>query len=546
MRFPSAIFLLALCLGPALHAAEINPQLQADEQTLRAARVGVNGPALVDFFRKRTPSPEDIARLARNVRRLGDVRYKVRKQATADLIRAGRPAIPFLREAARDADIEVANRARLCLKRIQQGNDSLLVMAAARLLADRKPAAAAEVLLAYILFAEDEDVALQVQAALNAVALREGKPDALVVKALEDPSAKKRAAAAEALIRAVPAGRRPGFLKMLEDPDKMVRLRSALAFLELHEKKAVPVLIALVGELPRDDLWRAEDVLFQLAGDQVPKAAADPDTAPARRSAAWAAWWRKYGGKIDLAKRASARPTLGFSLAVLESSVAEYGADGKLRWQLTGLSSPRDAEVLPGNRVLVAEESGGRVTERDLKGKVLWEKRVASPIACRRLPNGNTFIGTRNQLLVVDRAGKEVFRYRDSKGRMIASANRFRNGQMAVVFYDFKTCVRLDATGKELQTVGVSFYSVIGGVDLLPNRHLLVPEYNQNRIAEYDADGKCVRSIAIPQPTDVIQLPNGNYLVASWIRKWVRVIDRKGKVVKEIKLDGMPNRIRRR
>jgi hypothetical protein len=39
----------------------------------------------------------------------------------------------------------------------------------------------------------------------------------------------------------------------------------------------------------------------------------------------------------------------------------------------------------------------GRVTERDLKGKVLWEKQVLEPLMAQRLSNGNTLITTRGR-----------------------------------------------------------------------------------------------------------------------------------------------------
>src|SRR5207249_1728317 len=106
----------------------------------------------------------------------------------------------------------------------------------------------------------------------------------------------------------------------------------------------------------------------------------------------------------------------------------ELDRDGKLRWQIRGLHSPFQAQVLPGDRILVAEYAGGRVTERNLKGDILWQKSVPSAMQCQRLPNGNTFIVSPTFLVEVDSAGKEIFQERQL-GSLVA-AKKLRNGQI--------------------------------------------------------------------------------------------------------------------
>ena len=96
----------------------------------------------------------------------------------------------------------------------------------------------------------------------------------------------------------------------------------------------------------------------------------------------------------------------------------EIDADGRPRWQIDGLQQPLDVQLLPGDRLLIAEHSANQVTERNLRGEVLWEKRLGvraqadgeadGPLVAQRLPNGNTFIATHTELLEVDRDGKEV------------------------------------------------------------------------------------------------------------------------------------------
>ena len=67
----------------------------------------------------------------------------------------------------------------------------------------------------------------------------------------------------------------------------------------------------------------------------------------------------RTSSRVTVAPVAAVR-TRGHTLLVLQgtNSVAELGADGKVRWQVDGLQGPMDAEVLPGDRLLVAETRG--------------------------------------------------------------------------------------------------------------------------------------------------------------------------------------------
>src|SRR5262249_25148867 len=66
--------------------------------------------------------------------------------------------------------------------------------------------------------------------------------------------------------------------------------------------------------------------------------------------------------------------------------VMEVGTDKGVKWEIDGLRYPVDAEVTGPNRVLIAEYLGRRVSERDFKGKVIWERPVDLPIALHRPP----------------------------------------------------------------------------------------------------------------------------------------------------------------
>jgi hypothetical protein len=182
----------------------------ADETILREARIEADGPALLAFIRKQTPNPELLDKARALIGKLGDDNFAAREQASKDLLTMGAVAIPLLRDAARGEDREVARRARECLRQIGSEGDKKTVGAAVRLLGLRKPAGTADVLLRYLPGA-DAELAADVRAILFALAQTDGRPDPVLVRALEDKDPARRAAAAAALGKDGGAyARRPG------------------------------------------------------------------------------------------------------------------------------------------------------------------------------------------------------------------------------------------------------------------------------------------------------------------------------------------------
>src|SRR5205823_6027732 len=142
-------------------------------------------------------------------------------------------------------------------------------------------------------FADDDNVSEEVKAALGTVALRDGKPEPVLVRALDDPLAVRRAAAVEALSQVPGDELRPALRKLLRDPRPTVRLRAALALAAgAHDAKAVSTLITLLADVPTPQARLAEDYLLALAAEQAPKVSLGNDD-PARQKCrdAWAAWW---------------------------------------------------------------------------------------------------------------------------------------------------------------------------------------------------------------------------------------------------------------
>src|SRR5262245_43679803 len=111
-----------LAVGGSIAAMEMEADLADALQTLQTARVPAHGQALLDFFRKRTLSEADQAKLAGVVRQLGDQSFRIRQQAEKNLVAAGRPARSFLRLALSDHDLEIVRRAERLLRRLEDGS----------------------------------------------------------------------------------------------------------------------------------------------------------------------------------------------------------------------------------------------------------------------------------------------------------------------------------------------------------------------------------------------------------------------------------------
>jgi|GEM_PF-332197 HEAT repeat protein len=508
---------------------------------------------LLDEVRKRTVTEALRQKCEELIKQLGDADFAVREKAQAEVKAMGSLIVPLLRNATRHADLEIRTRARDCLSVMERDKNLPLSPITPRLIALRKPAGAAETLLAYVPYAEEETALPEVQLALNAVAFKNGKPEPAVVRALSDSQGARRAAAAEALCLGGDRTHLPAIRKMLTDPEPAVRLKVALALAGIGQREAVPALIDLLGELSTTEAEPAEEYLQRLAGDHAPTnlPSGDDNSSRKKRQQAWAAWWKANGAHVRLVERyppAGTERYLGHVLLVFTNNgeVVELDRDRKERWKLTGLSNPRDAEVVSNDRILVAEQGAQRVTERNRKGDIIWEKKIqgAFPIGVQRLRNGHTFIVCQNKLIEVDRGGHEVFSI--SRPHDVIAARRMRDGQIILISSQ-RQCIRMDANGKQIKSFPLQWVWHGAGVDILPNGHIIIPGFWMNKVLEYDADGKTVLDLNANQPYAATRLKNGNLLMApqQWPSELIET-DAAGKQLSKSSLPNFPHRIRTR
>jgi HEAT repeats/PQQ-like domain len=548
------LFSLFALLGIASRVLDAVPEATVDEQVLRAARIPVDGPGLLEFFRKRTLSDEARARIQKLIAQFGSDTFSLREQASTELVSYGPGAVPLLRGVMHHRDLEIRWRARQALRDIERDSDPEILVTAVRMLGRHKAAQTAQVLLAYLPHAEDISVVDEVCLALASAAVRDGKADPVLVQALTDKLAVKRGVAAAALCRAGCPEQRSAVRRLLRDPDPLVRLRVASTLLEARDKGAVPVLIALLIQLPRAEAERVEEMLVLLAGERAPHGDLDGnDIARRRYRDAWDTWWVFHGANLELDKVEGLSRPLGHTLIAqidLHGSggrVLEIGAGGRTCWQIEDLQFPIHACEIDSQRVLITEYDGRRVTERNHKGEILWQKQVNSiPLSARRLANGNTFIVTRNRIYEVDRKGDEVWTLNHHRGR-IASACCLRDGGVCVL-YSSGEFLRLDHAGKVVKSFrfGGILLSIGTHIQVLPNGNVLVPFYSGNRVVEYDSEGKQVWSVQARRPTCVQRLPNGHTLISSRLSDLIVEVNRKGKELWTHRCEGRPMHLQRR
>ena len=291
-------------------------------------------------------------------------------------------------------------------------------------------------------------------------------------------------------------------------------------------------------------------MLYRLAAAKAPALALTDET-PAQRlkvADAWRGWWKDAAAQTDLAKINLDDALQGINVICDETGggrVWACRADGKPLWVINGTNA-WDAQLLPNGHVLIAEHNAGQVTERDLTGKVIWTKTVGNSVTtCFRLPDGNTFIGTFSELMIVDPKGTSVFSYKNPNGGLIARAHRLRNGHLLFAC-DGNKIVELDAQLKQVRSLNVksdgdSWISV----EPLSGTRFLVAPYGAQHVIELDASGMTIWECKVRTPMSAVRLPNGNTLVGSDQDRAVIEYDRAGKEVWRVKTEGGVRCVRR-
>lgn len=494
-----------------------------DQQMLRRAKIEPDAASLLVFINKRVLAEKDRPEIEKLVEKLGSSVFVVREKASSALIHRGVAAVEILRDAAvKTVGLEHRRRIESVLSRIQEGDvPSEVPAAAVRALSVLQPKELNRALIEFLPFADNEAVEEEIRIALTKNALTEGKADPVLVTALGDRAPIRRAAAAEVLGRTALAAHKDALQKLLRDPDANVRFRTARTLAFAKERDAIPIVIEAIADLPLGAGWQAEDFLLQLAGSVTPPSVPMGNEKETREKckAAWSDWWKKNGAKIDLAKLEESPKLLGRTLVVLldQNRVMELGPDNMPRFDVKNIVFPLDAQLLDDDRVLIAEYHGNRVTERNGKGEVVWQRAVGTPLAAQRLANGNTFIATPFALLEYDKNNQEVLNVTlSTDNQYIMKATKQANGEIVCMLGDARIA-RFDAKGKEISSFPIPLgMRLFGGrLHALPSGRVLAPHNAENKVVEYDTKGKVVWELPFESPIAATRLPNGNTLITS-------------------------------
>jgi hypothetical protein len=494
-------------------------ELAQDEIALKNAGIATDGQALLEYFTRRTPTAEQQALLQKRVAQLGSTAFPLRAQATEELIRAGRPALRYLRETARKSDPEIARRAQYCIGVIEQNTRLGLPAHAARVLVDRNPTGTLDALFAYLPFADEGWVEDEIRHAIKRIALLNGLAVDSIEQELTHPDAKRRGAAAWLFGASHDLRQRAKAAEKLRDEISEVRFLAASALLHAREPVAVPALIDLLTATPPELAWRAEDLLYRVAGERGPSVWLDAtvDNSGRKVQAAWESWWKANGSKIDWKSLRLDEQAFGWTLIAEnqrpDGSGRLYEANraGEIRWQ-TRIQNPIDVQWIPGGRLLVADSRAGQIVEMDIHGSIGWKFTGISPTSVQRLPNGNTVASSYQKIVEINRDGGIVFSYA-TQGHTY-HARKLPNNHY--IWIDASGEIsEIDNTGKLLAKAKISTSLAWGSIERLRSGRYLVALGGIGKVQEVDMTGKVFWERKVNNPNRAIRLANGNTVVAS-------------------------------
>jgi len=351
---------------------------------------------------------ELTAATAKNVKsliaKLGDKSYKVRENASSELVKYGPEVLPMLNAAANHKDMEISDRVGVAIKVLQS---------------------------------RVEDVGTELNPHIDILAKAEDKQLIDMLLGLLDHASMSGRYTAEYALRRLtgknfgfstrdePAGRNKATAKWRKwwkdsrgsfsfDQAK-IKARSVALLISNNGTRTVTA-VTIQGKAAwtrtmRSTLYCATgtdngNIIVGYSGtarnieeyDKNGKAVWSPAGVP-----------NGTGGVFDIERLANGNTLIAYTH---RGHVTEINAKGKAVWQMTGLKSPISAQRLKNGNTLIAEHAGSRVIEVDRKNKIVWQKTgLNSPGDAAMLPNGNVLIGEYNgkKVMEVNRKGKVIW-----------------------------------------------------------------------------------------------------------------------------------------
>ena len=417
-----------------------------------------------------------------------------------------------------------------------QLQSSKITPALIRLIALVRPTNAIEIILAYIPSCHDENIQNLLVDLIGLYLVDQDTISPPLLDAATSSIEEIRSFAGKVLAQSLNSQAQKSSTALLSDSSSKVRFEVARELIKNQNKTAIPVLIELLTKIPAEKAEIIDQTLRALAKDKSPESKNDVKV----DSAAWNSWWQKEGGELVLTPKEKNQDTLknflvveSFNQEKKSGRVLLLNPSGKILWEISNLSNPTDAILLPNNKILITEQGANRITERDTKGNISWEKAATNPFFSQRLSNGNIFIASRNKLIEVNRGGNEVYSF-TYPNETILAACKTRTNEYALLGYN-GAFLKLDSKGNELLRSRIPFptnFGINGGA-ITQNDRVLVSIPTVNKIMEYDFNGQPTWEATITMPGIPTKLSTGNIVAPSLNGSKIVEIRMDGKIIYE-------------
>ena len=405
-----------------------------------------------------------------------------------------------------------------------------------RLITLVRPANAIEIILAYIPSCNDDNIQDLLGECLGLYLNDQNTPPPALIAASTSSIEEIRTFAGRVLAQSPNEIAQKTCTTLLSDSSVRVRFEVARESIKNQNKSAIPTLIELMTKVPAEKAEAIDQTLRAIAKEKSPESKNDSKA----DAAAWNTWWQKEGTQLVLTPGFKNQEALK-NFLVVESFNQEKKSgrvflvtpSGKTLWEITNLSNPTDALLLPNNKILITEQGANRITERDTKGNISWEKSVTNPFHSQRLSNGNIFIASRNKIVEVGRNGNEIFSF-SYPNETILAACKTRTNEYALLSYN-GVFLKLDSKGNEVSKSRIPFptnFGINGGA-ITQNDRVLVSIPTLNKIMEFNFSGQSTWESTITMPGIPTKLPNGNVVAPSLNGSKIVEIQMDGKIIYE-------------
>ena len=405
-----------------------------------------------------------------------------------------------------------------------------------RLITLVRPANAIEIILAYIPSCNDDNIQDLLGECLGLYLNDQNTPPPALIAASTSSIEEIRTFAGRVLAQSPNEIAQKTCTTLLSDSSVRVRFEVARESIKNQNKSAIPALIELMTKVPAEKVEAIDQTLRAIAKDKSPESKNDSKV----DAAAWNTWWQKEGTQLVLTPGLKNHEALK-NFLVVESFNQEKKSgrvflvtpSGKTLWEIANLSNPTDALLLPNNKILITEQGANRITERDTKGNISWEKSVTNPFHSQRLLNGNIFIASRNKIVEVGRNGNEIFSF-SYPNETILAACKTRTNEYALLSYN-GVFLKLDSKGNEVSKSRIPFptnFGINGGA-ITQNDRVLVSIPTLNKIMEFNFSGQSTWESTITMPGIPTKLLNGNVVAPSLNGSKIVEIQMDGKIIYE-------------